>query len=209
MKLYYNGTKNGSISYSLDGGTTWIETSLAAMKGGIQLEDTQDYSKIKIKVGNKVLNSLNAIKEITLDESIAKFDVAGKANSSAAYTEDIPGNDGGTYLLLEDSNFYSNDDLSLSTMDYYSNENPEEKEGAARYDIYDIVFHKKSDDTYTRVIHNPDLSTVRDEYDVYLAKVLSGHVMDTGKYVINIEPIKRIGILNDEQDFSAFEFESQ
>ena len=44
MKLYYNGTKNGSISYSLDGGTTWIETSLAAMKGGIQLEDTQDKS---------------------------------------------------------------------------------------------------------------------------------------------------------------------
>lgn len=66
MKLYYTGTKSGGLQYSLDGGSTYIDVTLAELKTGISLSESQNYNKIKLKVGSKVFENLDTFKDIML-----------------------------------------------------------------------------------------------------------------------------------------------
>ncbi len=68
MKLYYKGKKTGNLSYSLDGGNTYISTTLEALSNGIQLSDDASYEKIKIKSDSSVLSNLEVIKDIVCSQ---------------------------------------------------------------------------------------------------------------------------------------------
>lgn len=64
MKLYYTGNANGELKYSLDGGSTYIATTLRALKEGIELPEDQDFSKVKVKASSNVFSSLEVVKKI-------------------------------------------------------------------------------------------------------------------------------------------------
>lgn len=65
MKLYYKGDQTGNLKYSLDG-VTYINTSLENLKNGIVLPENANYSKVSIKAGSNVLNSLNVLHDLEL-----------------------------------------------------------------------------------------------------------------------------------------------
>lgn len=66
MKLYYSGDKKGSISYSIDNGNTFIETTLDDMKNGnVSIPNEADLSKIKVKSKNNIFSNIDVIGNIT------------------------------------------------------------------------------------------------------------------------------------------------
>lgn len=66
MKLYYSGDKKGSISYSIDNGNTFIETTLDDMKNGnVSIPNEADLSKIKVKSKNNIFSDIDVIGNIT------------------------------------------------------------------------------------------------------------------------------------------------
>ena len=65
MKLYYKGNQTGNLKYSLDG-VNYINTSLENLKNGVALPENTNYSKVSIKAGNNVLNSLNVLHDLEL-----------------------------------------------------------------------------------------------------------------------------------------------
>lgn len=66
MKLYYSGDKKGSISYSIDNGNTFIETTLDDMKNGnVSIPNEADFSKVKVKSKNNIFSDIDVIGNIT------------------------------------------------------------------------------------------------------------------------------------------------
>ena len=68
MKLYFKGNANGNLSYSVDGGNTFVPTSLQALRDGVPLPDDTDYSSVKVKVNSTILGTLDIIKQIEVSE---------------------------------------------------------------------------------------------------------------------------------------------
>lgn len=117
MKLYYTGNANGQMKYSLDG-TTFIPTTLAALKQGIELPENTDYSKIKVQAGSNVFSSLDVLKNIGIAQPIEGISIItgdpcsnNGDNDSTAYlsTEDYSNFGNGVHLVFKEK----------STGDYY------------------------------------------------------------------------------------------
>jgi hypothetical protein len=68
MKLYFKGNANGNLSYSVDGGNTFVPTSLQALRDGVPLPDDTDYSSVKVKANSTILGTLDIIKQIEVSE---------------------------------------------------------------------------------------------------------------------------------------------
>lgn len=70
MKIQFNAleTLTGKVSVSLDNGENYTEYNVADVKDtGIELDDSQDFSKIIIKGDATTLNNLNVLKSIDIE----------------------------------------------------------------------------------------------------------------------------------------------
>lgn len=113
MKLYYTGNANGELKYSLDGGLTYVATTLRDLKEGIELPEDQDFSKVSVKASSNVFSSLEVVKKInasTKAQNIHLIDSDPTSNNNI-HNEKF-------YMIdLEDDQGYSPD---TSSIDSYS-----------------------------------------------------------------------------------------
>lgn len=69
MKLIYSGNASkGSVEYSTDEGSTFVQVTLAELKNGVELS-TNDLSKIQVRAGNKTFTEIDVLKKFKVVEA--------------------------------------------------------------------------------------------------------------------------------------------
>ena len=197
MKLYYRGTKIGNISYSLDGGRTYIPSTLAEMAQGIKLPANQKYDNIKIQVKNDVLNSLAVLKKVEVSKEPneeAEIDSANYptiplcmvyTDSSAQYGADSERN-----IIMIDTGWYESDQnapvpaLNCLEFDCYYNNN----------EAYAFAFHNKETGRFSFFVYQEDFNPQL--YDIWLVR---GRNLSYNPEIVRT--LAKIGVIDQNVNF--------
>ncbi len=122
MKLYYKGNQTGNLKYSLDG-VNYINTSLENLKNGVALPENANYSKVSIKAGNNVVNSLDVLHDLEL--TAGEDDIVDTVKEALNLTQlfkQLTSHENGEYEPYEYDFYLGYCGNEYNTNDFYSGE---------------------------------------------------------------------------------------